>query len=157
MFFSWLLDLIYLRSLSKDKEVENVPRMNKIIKAKVIDVYDGDTCKVIYRYGTKPIKISIRIQGIDTPEIKTPNKYEKEAAIKIRDLVRKKILGKILYIKLIKWDKYGGRVVGDVFLSGKKNNLSNFLLSKNLAKPYTGNKKDTWTDYECKKIISFFN
>lgn len=53
-----------------------------------IDIYDGDTCKI----ALQPIKnnytvykFSIRLNGVDTPEIRTSNGEEKIAAIKARN------------------------------------------------------------------------
>ena len=55
---------------------------------RIIDVYDGDTCKI----ALQPIKnkktiyrFSIRLNGIDTPEIRTRNEEEKLAAIQARN------------------------------------------------------------------------
>lgn len=130
-----------------------IPCVDRFIKAKIIDVYDGDTCKVIFRYGSKYFKISIRIKGIDTPEMKGGSEIEKEAATRIRNYARFLLLGKIKYIRIEKWDKYGGRVVGDVFLHKKEKPFSQHLLQKNLAKAYNGEKKQVWTNAQCKNII----
>lgn len=140
-------------SKQESDSVELIPRMKKPIRAKIIEVYDGDTCKVVYRFGRKYFKISIRIGGIDTPEIRGGSQNETKAAEQIRDHVRELILGKIKYIYIEKWDKYGGRVVGDVFLNGKNKPLSGYLLQRGLAKKYDGSKKEEWTDAQCKNIL----
>ena len=135
------------------EEVEMIPCVNTFVKAKIIEVHDGDTCKVIYRYGSKYFKTSIRILGIDTPETTRCSDIEKEAGLSVRDYVRSLILGKIKYIKIEKNDKFGGRVLGDVYLHGKQKPLSQHLLQRNVAKPYHGEKKEAWTDKQCKNIV----
>lgn len=43
---------------------------------------------------------------------------------------------KVVQIVIKDWDKYGGRVLGDVLVDGRK--LSELLIEKQYAKPYTG-------------------
>lgn len=48
-------------------------------KAIVIKVYDGDTLTVGFRHGSsnRPVGESVRIRGIDTPELRTHSEKEK--------------------------------------------------------------------------------
>ena len=73
--------------------------------------------------------------------------------MEIRDNIKELLLGKIMKIKIYGFDKYGGRFIGDIFISElfpKKNKksfdytLSDYLLENNYAKPYDGGKKDKW-------------
>ena len=54
-------------------------------------------------------KIKIRINGIDTPEIKGKCEREKklalEAKVFINDLIKNST---VIYLKNLKWGKYGG-------------------------------------------------
>lgn len=43
---------------------------NIITKCKVVDVYDGDTVKIVFYFNDKPIKLNFRLYGYDAPEIK---------------------------------------------------------------------------------------
>lgn len=145
------------------KSISRVPRKGEIVPAYVYNVYDGDTCSVIYEYGNEYININIRVMGVDCPEINPSTKdlkmkdLEKKAAIFVREKVRKLILGDDIKIKLIKWDKYGGRVVGAIFLPNKFENkwitLTEYLLSNGYGKPYGGNKKNDWTEKDLYKIF----
>lgn len=114
--------------------------------SKIIYVYDGDTFRVDINSLHSIIgkNISIRIAGIDAPEIKGKCKYEKEQAIKARDFVRDK-LSKSSEVILtdIQRDKYF-RIVANVFIDGQS--LKNDLLSSNLARRYNGRIKLTWCD-----------
>lgn len=85
---------------------------------KVIKVYDGDTITVAAKlpYRSSPIyRIHIRLSGIDTPEMKGQCDYEKEIAIKARDVLHKLIYGKLVLISNRKTEKYG-RVLADIWL-----------------------------------------
>merc|ERR1711871_1496231 len=52
--------------------------------AKIVDVYDGDTCHVVIKYNNKYIKLKIRCNGYDCPEMK-PSKNEKNRDKEIED------------------------------------------------------------------------
>lgn len=136
-----------------NNDVENVPYKNRLITAKITSVYDGDTCTCVFMYGNKPMRVNIRVIGIDAPELKTKNELEKQAGICVRDLVRNHIENKICQVKILKHDKYGGRVVGDVYFGKNKTSLSQYLLNNGYVKSYGGNKKEEWTDYELNEII----
>lgn len=43
-----------------------------ITKARVIDVYDGDTVTIVFYFHDIPIKDSFRLFGYDSPEMKPP-------------------------------------------------------------------------------------
>ena len=75
--------------------------------AKVVSVYDGDTIKVVFAVSGKLYKFNCRIQHVDTPEIRTRNKKEKEYGLKVRDELRKKIMDKVVTIICDDFDKYG--------------------------------------------------
>ena len=116
------------------------------IVSKVISVYDGDTFRVDID-SLPPIvgkNIPIRLNGVDTPEIRGKCKYEKDLALKARDFVRNK-LANAKEIKLTKLQrgKYF-RVVADVLIDGVS--LEQELLDNRLAYKYTGGKKSSWCD-----------
>ena len=62
---------------------------------KVIRVYDGDTITIETPIGTTP---SLRLVGVDTPEINASSRAEKHRAIAARDYLRNLILGKYVFI-----------------------------------------------------------
>ncbi len=111
---------------------------------KVISVYDGDTFKVNLPC-TQDIfcrDISVRVNGIDTPEMKTKNSCEKQKAKEAQALT-KSILNKgPVILKNCKRDKYF-RLLCDVSVLGKNQgyNLSEELINANLAVEYHGETK----------------
>ena len=113
-------------------------------KAKVVDVYDGDTIKVVFSVQDKLYKFNCRIQHVDTPEIRTKNKLEKQFGLKVRDILRDKILGKIVNIVCDDFDKYG-RLLIDIKLEDTL--LSQWLISNDYAFEYDGGTKKSWENY----------
>lgn len=108
----------------------------------VTKVYDGDTITVnINSY--PPIvgeKLSIRINGIDTPEIRGKYNQEKSLAIEAREFVKELLKNSnSITLKHIKRGKYF-RIVADVYID---NNISvaDELIKANLAVVYDGGKK----------------
>lgn len=115
--------------------------------AKVVKVTDGDTVQVEAPWVPAPIKqvISIRVFGVDTPEkgfrAQCPAEDAKGQAASAftKDLVTK---AKKVQYTLYDWDKYGGRVLGDVVLDGKS--LRDQLIANGYARAYFGEAKQSW-------------
>jgi endonuclease YncB( thermonuclease family) len=89
--------------------------------------------------------MSIRILGIDTPEIKGECIEEKELALKGRELANELFkAAKTIRLENLKWDKYGGRVLADVYLDEEL--YSKKLIDAGLARPYDGGTKESWCE-----------
>jgi len=129
------------------KTVPKVPFQDKIIFARIEEIYDGDTVKIIVLFGDIPVKLLLRIIGIDTPEIKHGEgrlPEEHISAVKVRDYMRSLFPKNIAKICIRDWDKYGGRVLGELFLETGEN-VSEILIHQGWARPYRGEKKRPWT------------
>jgi len=109
----------------------------------VTKVYDGDTITVNIP-GLHPIigkKIGIRINGVDTPEIRTKDACEKTLGFKAREHVKRLVVNaKHVHLLNISRGKYF-RIVADVVADGINIRMS--LLNNNLAYPYDGGTKAT--------------
>jgi micrococcal nuclease len=108
--------------------------------------YDGDTCYIDVPFLPDSLrKMSIRILGIDTPEIKGKCDKEKELALEAREFANKAFreANEIDYQDLA-WDKYGGRLLTNVYLDGKL--YSKMIIDAGLARPYDGGTKEGWCD-----------
>ena len=112
--------------------------------------YDADTITFKIK-GVHPLigeNISIRVNGIDTPEMRTKNKCEKELAKKAKRFVASVVSkAKRIDLKNIKRGKYF-RVVADVEVDGES--LGQQLLKRGFAYPYDGGAK-TIVDW-CKRL-----
>ena len=110
-------------------------------------VIDGDTVAFQANWLPDPLKkeLSIRVYGVDTPEksfrAKCPSEAQRgEAATEFT----KKLINSSQkrQIVLMDWDKYGGRVLGDVILDGKS--LRQQLIANGFAREYFGEAKTSW-------------
>lgn len=140
------------------KEINILPEVHsKEFRAKISRVIDGDTIEIVFLYGEKvPMKICIRIVGVDTPEKRTKNLLEKQAALKVKEIVENWIGSNKVKAVFYEWDKFGGRIVGDIIV--KDEYLSEFLINNQYAHVYTGkNKKIPFTDEELEYILSAGN
>jgi endonuclease YncB( thermonuclease family) len=123
----------------------------KTYKVYVQEVIDGDTYHITFFIKSTPITLKLRVWGVDTPELSSKNLVEKQAAIKVKNILVKRIEGKYVKCELMKWDKYGGRVVGKMFLDDQS--LTDVLLSYNLGKVYKGATKEDWKNNELKNMM----
>lgn len=130
----WLLTVLITSALSKET-------YGSVVVSKVISIYDGDTFKVNIE-GYPAIvgeKMSVRVNGIDTPEIKGKCAQEKELAHKAKQIVVELMKkAKVVELRNMQRDKYF-RIVSDVYIDGK--NLSSLLIEKNFAVTYDGGTK----------------
>lgn len=115
----------------------------------VTRVIDGDTVAFSAPFLPDPLKkeMSIRVFGVDTPEKGFRAKCEKEANLgqAATDFTKKKIAtAKKLQVSILAWDKYGGRVLGDVLIDGAS--LRKMLIDGGFARPYFGDAKKSWCD-----------
>jgi endonuclease YncB( thermonuclease family) len=110
-------------------------------------VLDGDTVEVEVDFLPKELgnRLYIRVWGVDTPEKSWRAKSEREAQLGLNasmftsELIKN---AKDVKISIITWDKFGGRILGDVIIDGKS--LRQMLLESGYAKEYYGAKKEEW-------------
>ncbi|WP_336129627.1 thermonuclease family protein [Mesoflavibacter sp. CH_XMU1422-2] len=103
-------------------------------KAKIIDVYDGDTVTAMVDLGFLHFQeMKLRLYGIDTPEIRGE---EREQGIVVRDILREMILGKEVTIRSYK-DKQGkyGRYLANIILEDGLE-VNQWLVDNGHAKEY---------------------
>jgi micrococcal nuclease len=115
--------------------------------AVITRVIDGDTVAFRANFLPEPLKkeLSIRVFGVDTPEkgfrAGCPSEDAKGKAAsaftkaQINAATRRQVV-------LMDWDKYGGRVLGDVVLDGKS--LRTMLIENGYAREYYGEAKQSW-------------
>ena len=115
--------------------------------AVITRVIDGDTVAFQANFLPDPLKkeLSIRVFGVDTPEkgfrAACPSEDAKGQAAsaftkaQINGATRRQVV-------LMDWDKYGGRVLGDVLLDGKS--LRTMLIQNGYAREYYGEAKQSW-------------
>ena len=110
---------------------------------KVVDVYDGDTVKVVFFTNNILHKWSVRLYGINTPELRPsrsmPNRdIEIQKARESRDFLKKELekYDNIVCIKCLHFDKYG-RLLGLLYPKlDSKDSFNQLLINNNLATVY---------------------
>ncbi len=115
--------------------------------ANILRVNDGDTIVIAAPFLPQPLKpeLAIRIYGVDTPEkgfrAKCPAEDAKgQAASKFtKDAVA---AAQKRQVTLYAWDKFGGRVLGDILLNGQS--LRAMLIQNGFAREYFGDAKQSW-------------
>jgi endonuclease YncB( thermonuclease family) len=118
-----------------------------VYDANITRVIDGDTVAFEAAWLPDPLKkeLSIRVFGVDTPEkgfrAQCPSEDARgQAATKFtKEMIAASQKRQVV---LMDWDKYGGRVLGDVILNGQS--LRGMLISKGYAREYYGEAKTSW-------------
>jgi micrococcal nuclease len=115
------------------------------VPATVVKIYDGDTLTVDARpWPGNTIRTSVRVRGIDTPEIRGKCEGEKALARTARDRARELVGEEVLLIAPTR-GKYAGRVVADVVTAGGID-LGQALVAEGLAREYDGGKRAAWCE-----------
>lgn len=141
-------------SQSLIKWEDTVPFTFPITEGQVIKVYDGDTITIASKlpYESSPLyRLSVRLNGIDTPEIKGKTPDEKQAAKETRDVLSSMIMNKTVKLENIQSEKYG-RLLADVYLGDL--HLNQWLIDNRYAVAYSGGTKTSpsnWLEYRNQK------
>lgn len=132
------IDTDYLETIEYN---DTIPFTFPIKYGKVIKVYDGDTITIAAKLPNTngPVyRFSVRLDGIDTPEIKGKSVAERELAKQARDVLHELIYGKVVELRNVANEKYG-RILADVYIGDT--NVNQWLVSENFAVLYDGGKK----------------
>ncbi|QBZ82175.1 nuclease [Hydrogenovibrio crunogenus] len=112
----------------------------------VTSIYDGDTFRVNIHSWPKIAgkRMPVRINGIDTPELRAKCQFEKDLAVKAKQFTVS-MLRSANKIELmnIKRGKYF-RIIADVLIDRK--DLAKSLIAKGLAVKYDGGTKVDWCE-----------
>ena len=115
--------------------------------AQIVRVNDGDTVVISAPFLPQPLKpeLAVRVFGVDTPEKgfraqcpsedargKAATEFTKNAVAQAQKR----------QVVLYGWDKFGGRVLGDIILNGQS--LRTMLIQNGFAREYFGEAKQSW-------------
>jgi micrococcal nuclease len=147
------ININYMEDGSDIKWEDTVEFTFPITGGRVIKVYDADTITIASKlpYNESPMyRLSVRLNGIDTPEIKGKgiSDEEKECAKLARDYVINLALNKFVRLENIQSEKYG-RILADVYIGDT--HLNEVLIKERYAVKYDGGTKkkpESWTRYK---------
>ncbi len=114
---------------------------NGIVIDEVTSIYDGDTFRANIRGYPSIVgeRMPIRINGIDTPEMRGKCTKEKTLAREAKQFTVSKLRGaKVIELRNMQRGKYF-RIVADVFVDNKS--LADELIKNNFAVRYDGGTK----------------
>lgn len=123
------------------------PKNAATYDTQIIRVSDGDTIVISARFLPAPLKpeLAVRIWGVDTPEkghraqCALEAQRGEQASQWTKQLVAS---GTQFQVTLYGWDKFGGRVLGDILVDGKS--VRHGLIAAGLAREYYGEAKQSW-------------
>ena len=115
--------------------------------AQIVRVNDGDTVVISAPFLPQPLKpeLAVRVFGVDTPEkgfrAQCPSEDQRgQAATQFtKNAVASAQKRQVV---LYGWDKFGGRVLGDIILNGQS--LRTMLIQNGFAREYYGEAKQSW-------------
>jgi len=115
--------------------------------AVITRVIDGDTVAFQADFLPAPLKkeLSIRVYGVDTPEkgFRAACASEAQRGEAASAFTKQAVAAsQHRQVVLMDWDKYGGRVLGDVLLNGQS--LRVMLIQNGFAREYYGEAKTSW-------------
>jgi micrococcal nuclease len=125
-------------TISEDVFADAKPFVPQITEGRVVKVYDGDTITIVAKLPYKDsehYRFSVRLLGIDTAEMKGP---EKDRATKARDALSARILNQTVQLRDVATEKYG-RLLANVYLGGEC--MNKWMLEQGHAIPYDGGNK----------------
>ena len=115
--------------------------------AKIIRITDGDTVVIAAPFLPAPLKpeLAVRVFGVDTPEKGFRGQCDSEkqrgeaASVFTKNAIASTQKHQVI---LYGWDKFGGRVLGDLILNGVS--LRAELIKNGFAREYYGDAKQSW-------------
>lgn len=113
----------------------------------ILRVTDGDTIVIAAPFLPAPLKpqLAVRIFGVDTPEKGHRAQCDKEKAMGDQASKYTQAIvaqGRQFQVTLYGWDKFGGRVLGDILVNGQS--VRQGLIANGFAREYYGEAKQSW-------------
>ncbi len=136
------------------ENTENVPWLTLdgiSCQCKVVDVYDADTVTLVLPLDEKLYMVKCRLLGIDSAEKRTKNLDEKKVSLEAAQWLSDLIKNKVIWVKCGDWGKYGGRMLGNLYMTKDdldvNNSINNMIVEKGYAYMYNGKKKKKFEEW----------
>ena len=119
--------------------------------AQILRITDGDTVVIAAPFLPPPLKpeLAVRVYGVDTPEkghrAQCPSEAQRGEAASVftkNAIATAAAQGGKFQATLYGWDKFGGRVLGDILVNGQS--LRAALIANGFAREYFGDAKQSW-------------
>ena len=119
-------------------------RFGNVVVEEVTSIYDADTFRVNIKGWPDVVgqRMSVRVLGVDAPEIRGKCELEKKAARRAKQFTVQKLLSaKKIELRDIQRGKYF-RLLANVYVDGKS--LAQALIREKHARKYDGGKRKGW-------------
>lgn len=114
------------------------------MRGQVLSILDGDTLSVRLRVWIgQEVETSVRIDGIDAPEIHGKCARERSMAEAAKEEVVALVNGNPVTVYDVRLEKYAGRVLARVKTADGVD-IAQHMIDKGLARPYHGQKRQPW-------------
>ena len=146
-FWTALLAALVLAVLQQNgkpvSDTQTLPSAQSLQQVDIASVYDGDTFKINLNCSLAVYceKVSVRVRGVDCPEIKGKTKKEKALAQKAKAFTKQFLARGPVTLSRCGRDKYF-RLLCDV-TNGAGQDLAQELIKRDLGYPYDGGKKSS--------------
>ena len=112
-------------------------------EAHITKVHDGDTWKAVFKFRGTYNLFTLRLDGLDTPEIHHSNVHHQRVGCAIRKYLKQFEGGRCkLHCRGI--DKFG-RILAVIVMKGQSLSVNQCLLQRGWANPYAGKTKLTFS------------
>jgi endonuclease YncB( thermonuclease family) len=116
----------------------------QMLPTQVLRVIDGDTFEARVRiWPGMDVTTKVRLRGIDAPEMHARCDDERAKALAARDALAQILNQGAVGIAQVGQDKYGGRVDAEVS-TASTTDVSAVMLSRGLARRYSGGRRQSW-------------
>ena len=138
---------LLLATVTISVPAQKMPKNSATYDAQIVRVNDGDTVVIAAPFLPAPLKpeLAVRVFGVDTPEkghrAQCPSEDARGQAASefTKNAVKNTKKHQVI---LYSWDKFGGRVLGDMILDGVS--LRSELIRNGFAREYYGDAKQSW-------------
>jgi len=135
---------LYLLAFSAAHAGPRQDMLSGPIPAELVSVYDGDTVTGrAHAWIGQEVETSVRLDGIDAPEIKGKCAAERERAEEARQEVIRVLGSAPVYLTHVKLEKYAGRVLARLETADGVD-ISQHMIEKGFARAYSGHKRESW-------------
>ena len=112
--------------------------------ARVVNVYDGDTCTIIFEWEGKMRKFKCRCNGYDSPEMKPRlNNENRDEIIKNAKIAKERLIELTKYcirIECLEFDKYG-RLLVELYTYNNNESINKIMIDEGYGYEYHGGTK----------------
>ena len=138
-------------AFAQAKAPAKAPAKSATYDAQILRVTDGDTVVIAAPFLPAPFKpeLAIRVYGVDTPEKghramcpSEAQRGEAASAFTKNAINQAAAAGGKFQVTMYGWDKFGGRVLGDILVNGQS--LRAALIANGFAREYFGDAKQSW-------------